>query len=130
MTKKILIADDAAVVRLVLKDLLESAGFEVVGECENGEEAVANYKDLQPDLVTMDITMPVKDGLTALEEILGYDRKARIVMITAVDDKSALTRAIKAGATDYIVKPFEEDRVLGAVKSAFGAEGEATQKAA
>lgn len=122
MSKKILIADDAAVVRLVLKDLLESAGFEVVGECENGEEAVAGYKDLQPDLVTMDITMPVKDGLTALEEILGYDRKARIVMITAVDDKSALTRAIKAGATDYIVKPFEEDRVLGAVKSAFGAE--------
>ncbi len=130
MTKKILIADDAAVVRLVLKDLLESAGFEVVGECENGEEAVAGYKDLQPDLVTMDITMPVKDGLTALEEILGYDRKARIVMITAVDDKSALTRAIKAGATDYIVKPFEEDRVLGAVKSAFGAEGETPAKTA
>lgn len=119
MGKKILIVDDAPIIRLMLKDILEYNGYEVVAECGNGNEAVAKFKEFKPDLVTMDIIMPEKNGITALEEILSIDKNAKVVMVTAIDQRESLMKAIHAGASDYIVKPFEEDRVLSAVKKVF-----------
>ena len=118
MKPRVLIVDDAVVVRLMIKDILEQNDYEVVGECCNGHEAIEKYKELRPDVMTLDIIMPEKDGIEALEEILNFDQKAKVVMLTAVDQREALLRAIKLGAVDYIVKPFEEERVLSAVQSA------------
>ena len=120
MAKRVLIVDDAPVIRLMLRDIIEYNGYEIVGECENGKQAVEKYRELKPDVVTMDITMPEKDGITALKEIMALDRTAKVVMVTAVDERESLIRAIRNGAADYIVKPFEEERVLSAVKSALG----------
>ena len=116
MASSVMIVDDADVIRLVLRDLLTENGFQVVGECSNGLEAVAKYKELKPDVVTLDITMPEQDGLWALEHILAEDPSAKVVMVTAVDERNALIKAIRLGARDYIVKPFEEERVLSAIK--------------
>lgn len=116
MASSVMIVDDADVIRLVLRDLLTENGFQVVGECSNGLEAVAKYKELRPDVVTLDITMPEQDGLWALEHILAEDPSAKVVMVTAVDERNALIKAIRLGARDYIVKPFEEERVLSAIK--------------
>ncbi len=116
MAGRILIVDDAPIIRLMLKDILVANGYEVVGECGDGNEGVQQYKELRPDLVTMDITMPEKDGIQALEEILGIDENAKVIVITAIDQREALMEAIRSGATDYIIKPFETDRVLSAVK--------------
>ena len=93
-------------------------GYEVVGEGNDGNEGVQKYKELKPDLVTMDITMPEKDGIQALEEILAIDENARVIVITAIDQRESLMEAIRSGATDYIIKPFETDRVLSAVRKA------------
>jgi two-component system chemotaxis response regulator CheY len=117
MPKKILIVDDAPVIRFVLRDMLELGGFEVVGEGENGIEAVQKFLDLKPDLVTLDITMPEKDGITALMEIKALDKNAKVIMVTALDERDSLIDAIKNGASDYIMKPFEQERVLSAVKN-------------
>ena len=122
MGKKVLITDDAPIIRLMLKDIIEFSGYEVVGEATNGFEAVDMYKNLKPDVVTMDIIMPEKDGIEALEEILNFDPDAKVVMVTAIDQRDSLMKAIRIGATDYIVKPFENDRVISAVKKAFGEE--------
>ncbi|MCK5579805.1 MAG: response regulator [Candidatus Omnitrophica bacterium] len=122
MGKKVIVVDDAPIIRLMLKDILEYNGYEVLCECANGQEAVDQFKALQPDLMTLDIVMPEKDGIAALEEILSIDENAKIVMVTAVDQRESLMKAIRAGATDYIVKPFENDRVVSAVKKAFGEE--------
>lgn len=119
--KRILITDDAPVIRLMLKDILEHYGYEIVAEASNGSQAVEQYKALKPDLVTMDITMPEKDGIQALGEILEFDPKARIVMVTAIDQRDSLMKAIKLGAVDYIVKPFEDDRVISAITKALEA---------
>ena len=119
--KRILITDDAPVIRLMLRDILEHYGYEIVAEAGNGVQSVEHYKALKPDLVTMDITMPEKDGIQALEEILAYDPRAKIVMVTAIDQRDSLMRAIKLGAVDYIVKPFEDDRVISAVTKALEA---------
>jgi len=116
MASSVMIVDDADVIRLVLRDLLTENGFQVVGECANGLEAVSKYKELKPDVVTLDITMPEQDGLWALEHILADDPSAKVVMVTAVDERNALIKAIRLGARDYIVKPFEEERVLSAIK--------------
>ncbi len=121
MAKKILIVDDAPIIRLMLKDILEHYEYEIVGEAGNGNQAVEKYKQLKPDLVTMDITMPEKDGIEALGEILAFDKSAKVVMVTAIDQRDSLMSAIKIGAVDYIVKPFEEDRVISAVKKALPA---------
>lgn len=104
--------------RLILKDVLNGCGYEIAGEASNGQEASDLYKQLKPDLVTMDIVMPQKDGIQALQEILEYDKEARVVMVTAIDQRASLMKAIKLGALDYIVKPFENDRVVSAIKKA------------
>lgn len=115
MGKKVLIVDDAAFMRMMIRDILERHGYEVVGEAENGEQAVEMYKKLRPDLVTMDITMPEMDGITAVKEIMKFDPKAKIIMSSAMGQQAMVIDAIQAGARDFIVKPFQPERVLEAV---------------
>jgi len=116
-----MIVDDASIIRLMIKDILtECGGYEIIAECSNGLEGLSTYKTLKPDLVTMDIVMPEMDGIQALEEILKFDPAARVVMVTAIDQRDALMKAIRLGATDYIVKPFEAERVMSAVQKALG----------
>ena len=114
---RILVVDDAAFMRLRLKNLLNEAGHEVF-EAEDGQQAVEQYGATQPDLVLMDITMPVMDGITALEQIRTNDPNARVVMCTAMGQQSLVMRALKAGACDFVVKPFQPERVLEAVRRA------------
>jgi two-component system chemotaxis response regulator CheY len=114
----VLIADDAAFMRMMLKNVLTEAGYEVVGEAENGAVAVSRYRELRPDLTTMDITMPEMDGLAALKEIRAGDPSARVVMCSAMGQQSMVIESIQAGAKDFIVKPFQPDRVLEAVQKA------------
>ena len=114
----VLIADDAAFMRMMLKNVLTEAGYEVVGEAENGAVAVSKYRELNPDLTTMDITMPEMDGLAALKEIRSADPGARVVMCSAMGQQSMVIESIQAGAKDFIVKPFQPDRVLEAVQKA------------
>ena len=114
----VLIADDAAFMRMMLKNVLTEAGYEVVGEAENGAVAVSKYRELNPDLTTMDITMPEMDGLAALKEIRAGDPAARVVMCSAMGQQSMVIESIQAGARDFIVKPFQPDRVLEAVQKA------------
>ena len=116
MSGRIMIVDDAAFMRMMLKDILTRHGFEVVGEAENGAVAVELYKEKKPDLVTMDITMPEMDGVTALREIRKIDSNAQVVMCSAMGQQGMVIEAIQNGAKDFIVKPFQEDRVVEAVK--------------
>lgn len=115
---RVLVVDDAAFMRKVLTDALTAAGHEVVGEAGDGNEAVERFRELKPDLATLDITMPEKDGLTALKEILSLDPGARVVMCSALGQESKVLEAIKSGAKDFVVKPFQAERVLQAVQSA------------
>lgn len=115
MATKVLIVDDAAFMRMMIKDILVKNGFDVVGEAENGAQAVEKYKETSPDLVTMDITMPEMDGITALKEIKQIDAQAKIIMCSAMGQQSMVIDAIQAGAKDFIVKPFQADRVLEAI---------------
>jgi two-component system chemotaxis response regulator CheY len=119
MTKRILIADDAAFMRRVLKDMLSKHGFEVVGEAQNGVEAVVKYKELKPDLVTLDITMPEKDGIQALKEIISFDKNAKIIMMSAMGQEAFVKEAVLNGAKDFIVKPFKEDMVIQRISNLF-----------
>ncbi|GGC97023.1 chemotaxis protein CheY [Pontibacillus chungwhensis BH030062] len=118
MASKILIVDDAAFMRMMIKDILTKNGFEVVGEAQDGSEAVDKYKELQPDLITMDITMPEMDGISALKEIKGMNADAKIIMCSAMGQQAMVIDAIQAGAKDFIVKPFQADRVLEAINKA------------
>lgn len=111
MAKRILIVDDAVFMRTRLRMLVESLGVEVAGEACDGEEAVAAYGRLKPDIVFMDITMPVMDGLTALRHIIAADPNARVVMISALKDREVVLEALKTGARDYVQKPFDEERL-------------------
>ena len=120
MAKNILVCDDAAFMRMMIKDILSKNGFEVVGEAENGQIAVEKYKELKPDLVTMDITMPELDGIGAVKEIKKINPAAVIVMCSAMGQQSMVIEAIQAGARDFIVKPFQADRVVEAIKKALG----------
>lgn len=115
---KVLIADDAAFMRMMIKDILEKNGYLVIGEAPNGAKAVELYKKERPDLVTMDITMPEMSGIEAVKAIREFDSEARIIMCSAMGQQSMVMDAIKAGARDFIVKPFQPDRVLEAVKKA------------
>jgi two-component system chemotaxis response regulator CheY len=115
---KILIVDDAKFMRTLVKDALVPRGHEIIGEAENGVEAVQLYKKLRPDLVTMDITMREKDGIEAAEEILLFDPNARIIMVTALGQENLLTRAIKLGVKDFVVKPFPPERLQTAADKA------------
>jgi len=118
MGQKVLIVDDAAFMRMMIKDILSKNGFEVVGEAENGKVAIDKYKELQPDLVTMDITMPEMDGIQAVKKIKEYNPNSKIVMCSAMGQQAMVIDAIQAGAKDFIVKPFQPDRVLEAVRKA------------
>ena len=116
MKGRILVVDDAAILRQMLKNILTTHGHEVVGEAINGKEALEKYKKLKPDIVTMDIVMPEVNGIQALKNILAFDKKAKVIIISVLDQRKSLIEAIKAGATDFIIKPFESDRVLAAVE--------------
>ncbi|HOK19604.1 MAG TPA: response regulator [Thermosynergistes sp.] len=115
---KVLVVDDAAFMRMMLKDILLKGGFEIAGEAMNGAEAVRLYQELKPDLVTMDITMPEVDGIAAVKEIKKIDPNAKVVMVSAMGQQAMVIEAIQAGASDFIVKPFQPDRVLEALKKA------------
>lgn len=120
MGKRILIVDDAAFMRMMLKDILTKNGYEVCGEAENGAKALEKYRELKPDLVTMDITMPEMDGISALKAIRAEDSASKVVMCSAMGQQAMVIEAIQAGARDFIVKPFQADRVLEAVKKVIG----------
>ncbi|SDF39198.1 response regulator [Sporolituus thermophilus] len=120
MAAKILIVDDAAFMRMMIKDILTKNGYQVVGEAENGLKAIEKYQELRPDLTTMDITMPEMDGITAVKEIKKIDPAAKIIMCSAMGQQAMVIEAIQSGARDFIVKPFQPDRVLEAVRKAVG----------
>ena len=120
MAKNILICDDAAFMRMMIKDILTKNGYNVAGEAENGARAVEQYSALKPDLVLMDITMPEMDGIQALKEIKKIDPNAKVIMCSAMGQQAMVVESIQAGAKDFIVKPFQEDRVLEAVKKVVG----------
>jgi two-component system chemotaxis response regulator CheY len=115
---RVLVVDDAAFMRKMVSDALVKGGHEVVGEAGNGNEALEQFQALQPDLLTLDITMPEKDGLAALAEIMAADPSARVVMCSALGQESKVLEAIKLGAKDFVVKPFQPDRVIDAVGKA------------
>ena len=116
----ILIVDDASFMRMMIKDILTKGGFNVVGEAENGAKGVEKYKELQPDLVIMDITMPEMDGIQAVKEIKKINPDAKVIMCSAMGQQAMVIEAIQAGAKDFIVKPFQNDRVVEAVKKVIG----------
>ncbi|MCX4267404.1 MAG: response regulator [Lachnospiraceae bacterium] len=120
MGKNILICDDAAFMRMMIKDILTKNGYTVAGEAENGAKAVERYLELKPDLVMMDITMPEMDGIQALKKIKQSDPSANVIMCSAMGQQAMVIEAIQSGAKDFIVKPFDKDRVLEAVKKAVG----------
>jgi two-component system chemotaxis response regulator CheY len=120
MPKRVLIVDDAIFMRNMIKDIFASGGFEVVGEAANGLEAIDKYKDLRPDLTTMDIVMPFKSGIEATREIVKLDGNALIIMCSALGQESLVMEAIEAGASDFIVKPFKAEDVLAVVKKVLG----------
>lgn len=117
---KVLIVDDAAFMRMMIKDILSNNGYEIIGEANNGLKAVELYKKERPDIVTMDITMPDMDGITAVKEIKKIDPSARVIMCSALGQQSMVMDAIQAGARDFIVKPFQPDRVLEALRKVLG----------
>ena len=119
MAKRILITDDASIMRLMLSNMLTEAGYEIAGEATNGLEAVAKYKELKPDLVTMDITMPEMDGIKAVMAIKAIDPQAKIVMCSAMGQKFLVLEAIEAGAVNFIVKPFDNDKVAEIIAKSF-----------
>ena len=120
MAKNILICDDAAFMRMMLKDILVKNGYEVLGEAENGLKAVEKYKELNPDLVIMDITMPEMDGIEAVKEIKKINPSAAVIMCSAMGQQSMVIEAIQSGAKDFIVKPFQADRIIEAVRKVIG----------
>jgi two-component system chemotaxis response regulator CheY len=112
---RVLIVDDAAFMRMMLKDILNKNGLEVVGEAVNGADAIEKYRELQPDVVTMDITMPEMDGITSVKQIRALYPQAKIIMCSAMGQQPMVLEAIQAGAKDFIVKPFQADRVIDSI---------------
>ncbi len=120
MAKSILICDDAAFMRMMIKDILTKNGYDIAGEAENGLKAVEKYNEVKPDLVLMDITMPEMDGIQALKQIKAADPSASVIMCSAMGQQAMVIEAIQSGAKDFIVKPFQAERVLEAVKKVVG----------
>ena len=112
MMAKILIVDDSRTSRKVLREIMEEGGYEVVAEAENGEEAVKLYEELHPDIVTLDITMPVMDGIDTLRQLKDFDAEAKVIMVSSAGQKSKMVEAVKYGAMDFIAKPFDEEQLL------------------
>lgn len=120
---RVLIVDDALFMRKMLSDILKNEGIEVCAEAENGKEAVEKYRELKPDLVTMDIVMPKMeeiDGVSAVREIMKIDPQAKIIMVSAMGQHSLVVEAIQAGARDFVTKPFQPSRVIEAIKRVLG----------
>lgn len=113
---RILIVDDSRMSRRMLRSILEGIGYEIAGEATDGEEGFALYKELKPDAVTMDITMPQKDGISCLKDIKEFDPNAKVVMVTAAGQSNKLMEAIKSGAKEFICKPYEPEQVINAMK--------------
>ena len=120
MAKNILVCDDAAFMRMMIKDILTKNGYNIAGEAENGLKAVEKYNETKPDLVLMDITMPEMDGIQALKKIKEMDPNAKIVMCSAMGQEAMVIEAIQSGAKDFIVKPFKPERILSTVKKILG----------
>ncbi|WP_018757854.1 MULTISPECIES: response regulator [Paenibacillus] len=120
MSNRILVVDDAAFMRMMIRDILTKNGYEVVGEAQDGAQAIEKFKEFKPDLVTMDITMPEMDGISALKEIKKLDGSAKVIMCSAMGQQAMVIDAIQAGAKDFIVKPFQADRVIEAIKKTLG----------
>lgn len=115
--KKVLIVDDAAFMRVSIKNMLSKNGYEVIGEAENGRVAIQKYQELSPDIVTMDITMPEMDGLASIKKILEMNPSANIIMISAMGQESMVREAVLSGAKGFIVKPFKEDAIVAALNN-------------
>jgi len=120
VSQTVLVCDDAIFMRTMISDILTQAGYEIVGEAETGVEAIDKYKQLKPDLVTMDIVMPDLGGIEAVREIVSFDPAARILMCSAMGQQALVVEAIQAGARDFVVKPFQPSRVLEAVQRVLG----------
>ena len=120
MARNVLVCDDAAFMRMMIKDILTKNGYNIAGEAENGVKAIEKYNELKPDLVLMDITMPEMDGIQALKKIKEADAKATVIMCSAMGQQAMVIESIQAGAKDFIVKPFQADRVLEAVQKVVG----------
>lgn len=120
MAKNILICDDAAFMRMMIKDILTKNGYNIAGEAENGVKAIERYTEVKPDLVLMDITMPEMDGIEALKRIKAADSNASVIMCSAMGQQAMVIESIQAGAKDFIVKPFQADRVIEAVQKVVG----------
>jgi len=117
--KRVLIVDDAAYMRMMVKEILIEHGYEVVGEAENGLDAVEKYQELQPDVVTMDITMPEMDGIDAVIKIRSFAPDAVIIMCSAMGQQNLVMKSLEAGARDFVVKPFEPERIIQTLESVF-----------
>lgn len=117
---KVLITDDATFMRMMIRKILEENGIEVIGEASNGNESIAKYKELNPDVVTMDITMPIKNGIEAIKGIMEFDSKAKILACSAMGQETMVIEAIKAGAKGFIVKPFQPDKLLLEINKVYG----------
>lgn len=120
MAQRVMLVDDASFMRMMLKNILVGAGYEVIGEAENGAKAIEQFKTLKPDLVIMDIIMPEMGGIDAVREIIKANPSAKILMCSSMGQQSLVVEAIQAGAKDFIVKPFQPSNVLEAVKKALG----------
>jgi len=126
MTKRLLITDDAVIMRTIIGDSAREAGWDVVGEACNGAEAIEKYKALRPDVVTLDLVMPVYDGLHGLRGILEFDPEAVVLVVSALDQKSVLQNAFRHGATDFLVKPFDKSQLVSALETHWRAKAMAT----
>ncbi len=116
MRNRILLVDDAMIIRMILRKILTEAGFEIAGEASNGAESIRKYQELKPDLVTMDITMPEMGGIKALKAIREFDPNAKVIICSAMGQKSLIIEAMEAGAANFIAKPFDEDKVVETVR--------------
>jgi len=119
MSKTILVVDDAAFMRLMVSDIVKKGGYTVIGEAENGQKAIEKYKKLRPDIVMMDITMPDMDGIAAVKEIKKIDANAKIIICSAMGQQETVTKAIQAGAINFIVKPFIKEKILEVIEQSF-----------
>ncbi len=111
MTKTLLVTDDAMIIRQIIKDMAANAGWEVVGEAANGQEAIDRYRELRPDAVTLDLVMPEHDGLHALHGIMDFDPEAKVLVVSALEQRGVLKNAFKAGAADFVAKPFDKQNL-------------------